>query len=231
VIIDPTDRVSEIGTWRFDPDDERYAGWREEYDAFDRAHRARLVRFVARVADRARLAEAEQSPETVAQVALVKAALRWPEIAAMDNPQGWVYTVAANLVRKVLGCSLEKVTSLLRGGRTTLRHRLSSPAWAGGAIVPSVLAIVARELLDILRELGVPVPPVDTSVLAKAIYLLAAVISLLAQATVGYRAGRRIWKAGKHMVRRLRSRRRRGVVRSNPARQRARTTGRRRRRR
>jgi DNA-directed RNA polymerase specialized sigma24 family protein len=103
VIIDPTDGDPLAKGWQFDPDDPQHAGWRSRYTAFDEQWRPRLARFVRAVADRRVLAESEQSPEAVAQVALAKAALRWPEVEAMASPHGWVYTVAASLVNKAAG--------------------------------------------------------------------------------------------------------------------------------
>jgi hypothetical protein len=36
------------------------------------------------------LPDSQQSPEAAVQVALTKAALRWPEVSAMANPRAWV---------------------------------------------------------------------------------------------------------------------------------------------
>ena len=277
MIIDPTDRASEVGHWHFDPDDQRHAGWRARHAVFDRAHRAPLLRFVRRVADGRRLAESEQSPETVVQVALARAALRWPEIEAMDNPRAWLYKVAYNLVRKadvnrhevrrtravvpgwtsgsargpamsalvdlpqpqrtalvlfdvegfpakevaeILGCTPEKVTSLVRGGRTTLRRRVSGDAtlhfrligrrsWIGGLAGGVVLLVLAsglgRWLVEHLREISVhPVPPIST--LLAVLSYLAATVAVVLKMTASYRAGRRLRRLGDCLLRRTRPR-------------------------
>lgn len=61
------------------------------FDEFCRALSARLVgSLVLQTGDRVRA-------EDVAQEALARAWIRWPEVAAMTNPNGWVYTVAFNL--------------------------------------------------------------------------------------------------------------------------------------
>jgi RNA polymerase sigma factor (sigma-70 family) len=115
VIFDPTDRDSEPGDWRFDPNDANHAGWQERYTEFDRAHRADLESYVRVLARRRGLADSDQSPEAVAQVALAKAALRWPDIETMERPEAWLRRVAANLVRKA---DINRL-SMVRAGRPT----------------------------------------------------------------------------------------------------------------
>jgi RNA polymerase sigma-70 factor (sigma-E family) len=64
-----------------------------DFDGFCRSLSPRLIgSLVLQTGDRARA-------EDVAQEALARAWLRWGEVAAMGNPDGWVFTVAFNLAR------------------------------------------------------------------------------------------------------------------------------------
>jgi len=64
-----------------------------DFDELCRSLSPRLVgSLVLQTGDRARA-------EDVAQEALARAWMRWEEVARMDNPNGWVFTVAFNLAK------------------------------------------------------------------------------------------------------------------------------------
>jgi DNA-directed RNA polymerase specialized sigma24 family protein len=136
-VIDPTDSTGALGEWRFDPDAPQHAGWRERYAAFDAMYRPRLLRFVTAVADRKGLAEAEQSPQAVVQVALTRVAFNWPHVAAMDNPRAYVYTIAANLVRTA---AIQRAQA--RAGSALLA------GWTSAAVPRAAVATEAADRVD-----------------------------------------------------------------------------------
>jgi DNA-directed RNA polymerase specialized sigma24 family protein len=150
VIIDPTDRPGAIGEWRFDPKDPVHAGWRDDHEAFVRTHRAGLVRFVARTAEQRWLAESEQSAENVAQVALTKAAFRWPQVREMDDPKKWVYRVAHNLV-----CTAN------RNRRVAREVTAVMPGWNSGTAAGPPVATAAAHQADAIAATDVAGEVVD----------------------------------------------------------------------
>jgi RNA polymerase sigma factor (sigma-70 family) len=134
VIVDPTDGDGVLGEWQFDPAAPEHAGWRDQYAAFDQTNRPGLLQFTERMG----MSETQQSPEAVVQVALTKAALRWPEVAAMDNPRAWVYTVAANLVRKAYANS-----------KKMREERAVQPGWTSAAARGPAVAVEAVHRVDV----------------------------------------------------------------------------------
>jgi RNA polymerase sigma factor (sigma-70 family) len=66
------------------------------FEDFYRAERNAIVRGVASA-----LGDHDLATESVDE-ALARAYERWPEVASMDNPSGWVYRVAVNLGRSRL---------------------------------------------------------------------------------------------------------------------------------
>jgi DNA-directed RNA polymerase specialized sigma24 family protein len=152
-LIDPTDSSDGLGGWRFDPDGPEHAGWRERYAAFDTMYRPRLLRFVRTVADQKHLAEAEQSPEAVVQVALTRIALNWPHVAAMDNPRGYVYTIAANLVRTAAAhrAQARARTALLAGWTSAAVPRAAVATEAADRVDAEAAERVEDQVLDLLE--------------------------------------------------------------------------------
>src|SRR4051794_14723513 len=65
-----------------------------EFEAFYKAHWGRLAGTLRLMTGDAMAAD------EVAQEAMTRAWMRWPRVAALDEPEGWVYVTAFRLARK-----------------------------------------------------------------------------------------------------------------------------------
>lgn len=70
-----------------------------EFEAFYQAHWGRLAGTLRLMSGDAMAAD------EVAQEAMTRAWMRWPRVAALDEPEGWVYVTAFRLMRKRLARS------------------------------------------------------------------------------------------------------------------------------
>jgi RNA polymerase sigma-70 factor (ECF subfamily) len=107
-----------------------------DFEAFFDQHYAEVVRTLAlAVGDPARA-------EDAAQEAFAKAYRRWPQVAAMDRPVGWVVVVGANQLRRWMA-------RVERRSIPMAEPRLDDAGGDAGAAPPDALdGVLDRDVLD-----------------------------------------------------------------------------------
>lgn len=117
-------------------------------DAFDewyRSHHGRLVASLTVLSG-----DADAATEA-ADEAFARALERWPKVAAMASPAGWLHQVGANVLRRTMRRrSMER--RLHRPDRNTIQPSLPNPElWAAVRALPDRqrTAVVLRYLADL----------------------------------------------------------------------------------
>lgn len=120
-----------------------------DFDAFYRAQYPRLTGSLRLVCG------STGAAEDIAQEAFLKALARWGRVSQLDNPAGWLYRVAFNLVRRrwKLGKRDELETPVSKGAALEfVANRVVLESALAQLPLPQRKAIVARHVLGLTGE-------------------------------------------------------------------------------